>query len=342
MKRRLGSASRSAVAFAALLFLSIDGYLGSAAHAEDQAAAETPSASADFIPGGNDSAQTPGTVFTINAVLAKLDRERGRGPNALRTAALAPPTTTLSDAQPELPAAPAVGDEPFGLFTFRAPESTLWRKWRGVEADLAREKVVLDGCQDHPESCPSHAAQFLRLVKAVKSRSGRAQLEEANQGVNQAIRYVSDLQQFGELDRWSAPLASFATAKGDCEDYAIAKYVALREAGFPEGELRLLLVRDRTVGLDHAVLAARLDGHWLILDNRWSALREDFSDLNFTLLFAIDQAGVHMFAKPYAKAQPVAYEAETAPAAASGSPEWSGTAADVYAGTTLNTLPLLL
>ena len=43
----------------------------------------------------------------------------------------------------------------------------------------------------------------------------------------------SDFTQHGEADRWSAPLATFATAKGDCEDYAIAKYVALREAGFP-------------------------------------------------------------------------------------------------------------
>ena len=50
-----------------------------------------------------------------------------------------------------------------------------------------------------------------------------------------AIRYVSDYAQHGEADRWSAPLATFATGKGDCEDYAIAKYVALREAGFPEG-----------------------------------------------------------------------------------------------------------
>jgi predicted transglutaminase-like cysteine proteinase len=32
--------------------------------------------------------------------------------------------------------------------------------------------------------------------------------------------------------RKTRPLATFATAQGDCEDYAIAKYVALQEAGF--------------------------------------------------------------------------------------------------------------
>jgi predicted transglutaminase-like cysteine proteinase len=325
MKWRWGSASRSAVVFAALLFLSIDGYASSAAYAEDEATGETAGASADFIPGGSEAVQGPGTVFTINAVLAKLDRARGRGPDAIRLASLTPPSQTFSDALAEPATAPATGDEPFGLFAFRAPEGALWRKWRGVEADLAKEKVILDACRDHAEGCPSYAAQFLRLVKAAKSRSGRAQLEEVNQGVNMAIRYVSDLQQFGELDRWSAPLASFATAKGDCEDYAIAKYVALREAGFPEGELRLLLVRDRTVRQDHAVLAARLEGHWLILDNRWSELREDSAKLNFTPLFGIDHAGVHMFAAPYSKNQPLAGETEAAPAAAGKpDPEWEG------------------
>ena len=189
-------------------------------------------AAADFIP-GSDRASTrpPATFFSINAVLAKLDRQRGRGPDAVRLASLTP-SNVATDAQPPLIEAPAVGKEPFGLFTFRAPEGLLWRKWRGVEAAMKTEQTVLDHCRTGAEGCPSHAAQFLRLINAVKSKSGRARLEEANRAVNMAIRYVSDQSQHGESDRWSAPLATFATAKGDCEDYAIAKYAVLREAGF--------------------------------------------------------------------------------------------------------------
>ena len=41
-----------------------------------------------------------------------------------------------------------VGTEPFGLFTFRAPEGILWRKWRGIESDIAKEQAVLDRCRD--------------------------------------------------------------------------------------------------------------------------------------------------------------------------------------------------
>jgi predicted transglutaminase-like cysteine proteinase len=299
-------------------------------------------ASVDFIPGSNaGSMRPPATFFTINAVLAKLDRERGRGPNAIRLAALTP-SNLATDAQSPQKEAPPVGKEPFGLFTFRAPEGMLWRKWRGVEADMAKEQTVLDRCREDTESCPSYAAQFLRLIDAVKSKSGRARLDEANRAVNAAIRYVSDFVQFGEADRWSAPLATFATGKGDCEDYAIAKYVALREAGFPEGELRLVLVRDRAVQQDHAVLAAHLDNRWLILDNRRSELLADSDASSFTPLFAINHRGVQLLAAPYAKRPLLVGEVEAAPAAASNSDvgEWGGL--DGSSGSQLSTLPLLM
>jgi predicted transglutaminase-like cysteine proteinase len=214
----------------------------------------------------------------------------------------------------------------------------LWRKWRGLEADMAKEQTLLERCRATPETCPAHAAQFLRLIEAVKSRSGRAQLDEANRAVNAAIRYVSDFAQHGEADRWSAPLATFASAKGDCEDYAIAKYLALTEAGFSRDELRVVLVRDRAVRQDHAVLAAHLDGRWLILDNRSSELTEDSDASSFTPLFAINHRGLQLFAAPYAKRAPVEGELEAAPAAASDLSEWSGT--DGRSASQLSSMPL--
>jgi predicted transglutaminase-like cysteine proteinase len=329
-------------AFIAGLILSISAFAASASFAAgDTVVAE---ASADFLPGSDrGSARPPATFFSINAVLAKLDRERGRGPNAIRLAALTP-SNLATDAQPPQKEAPAVGKEPFGLFTFRAPEGMLWRKWRGIEADMAKEQTVLDRCREDAESCPSYAAQFLRLIEAVKSKSGLARLEEANRAVNAAIRYVSDYAQHGEADRWSAPLATFATAKGDCEDYAIAKYVALREAGFPREQLRLVLARDRAVRQDHAVLAAQLDDRWLILDNRRSELMADSDASSFTPLFAINHRGVQLFAAPYAKRPLLTDEVEAAPAAASSGAagEWNGFEPSNDGASQLSTLPLLM
>lgn len=288
------------------------------------------------------SNRPPATFFTIADVLAKLDRQRGHGPNAIRTASLTPPNTA-TDAVPAVKPLPPVGAEPFGLFTFRAPENSLWRKWRGLESDLAKERSVLEQCRESAVGCPSQAAQFLRLINAVKSKSGRGRLDEANRAVNQAIRYVSDFAQHGEPDRWTAPLATFATGKGDCEDYAIAKYIALSEAGFPREDLRLVLGRDRVIRQDHAVLAARLDGHWLILDSRRSELIDDGELGNFTPMFAINERGVQLFAAPYAKRSPLNGEFDAAPAASSSNDaEWSGSDLLGSGGTPRGTFPLLI
>ena len=289
---RLGSPARVAV-FAILILIGVWA-LPPTAYADDpKAVSEAPGNSQPI----RTSAQPPAKFFTINGVLAKLDRAEGRGKGAIRLASLKS-WNAMMDARPPTQVS-ARGTEPFGLFTFRAPEGLLSRKWRGLQSDIIKEQKVLERCRADASDCPSYAAQFLRLINAVKSKSGRAQLEEANRGVNASIRFVTDYAQYGEADRWSAPLATFATAKGDCEDYAFAKYVALQAAGFPSDDLRVVMGRDRTIRQDHAVLAARLDGRWLILDSQRSELIEDSRVPDLTPVFAIDHRGVLLLAANY-------------------------------------------
>ena len=83
---------------------------------------------------------------------------------------------------------------------------------------------------------------------------------------------MSDLAQYGEIDVWASPLAAFGSSAGDCEDYAIAKIMALRLAGIAPDDLRMVIVHDPMRGEDHAIAAARLDGRWLTLDNRRMAM----------------------------------------------------------------------
>ena len=103
-----------------------------------------------------------------------------------------------------------------------------------------------------------------------------------------------------------------------------------------------MLVRDRAVRQDHAVLAAHLDERWLILDNRRSELIADSDASSFTPLFAINHRGVHLFATPYAKRPLLAGETEAAPAAASDGDvgEWSGLDVSNGCASQLSSLPL--
>ena len=56
------------------------------------------------------------------------------------------------------------------------------------------------------------------------------------------------------------------TYSGDCEDYAIAKFFALRELGFANQELRIAVVYDNLRRIGHAVLAVYVEGDILIGD----------------------------------------------------------------------------
>ena len=148
--------------------------------------------------------------------------------------------------------------------------------------------------------CGSHGrwANIIRITRtssagrsitslAARARNGRARVGEVNRAVNLAIRPVSDLAQYGVQDVWSSPLMTLGSGAGDCEDYAIAKYVALSEAGMPAADLRLVLVHDNAVNQGHMVAAARLDGRWLILDNRTMRLVADSEVPNLTPLAAL-------------------------------------------------------
>jgi predicted transglutaminase-like cysteine proteinase len=187
--------------------------------------------------------------------------------------------------------------EPFGLSAAVLSGGALREKWLGVARKLDDDGVQLALCDGDRDRCVSPAAlRFLAIVDLGRAREGRARLGEINRAINLAIHPMSDLTQYGEIDVWSSPLATFASGAGDCEDYAIAKFVALRQAGVAPDDLRIVIMRDTIRGEDHAVAAARLDGRWLMLDNRRMAMIEDADVRNYRPTFVIDQTGVMQYA----------------------------------------------
>lgn len=90
--------------------------------------------------------------------------------------------------------------------------------------------------------------------------------ERVNRMVNQ-VTYVEDSANWGKSDYWAHPIEFFARG-GDCEDYAIAKYTALRALGVPEERLRIAIVHDKKKDIPHAVLIVYTDSGALLLDNQ--------------------------------------------------------------------------
>jgi predicted transglutaminase-like cysteine proteinase len=210
----------------------------------------------------------------------------------------------LDSAEPSIKSPAAAGNainapvlaEPFGFDTVPVASGGILSKWNGVEADIQADNDILSRCRASAELCPAAARNFLAIIAQGKAQSGRARIGIINRAINLAIRPMSDLAQWGVIDRWSSPLETFTTGLGDCEDYAIAKYVALMQAGVAAEDVRLVVVRDLAFGEDHAVVATRLSGDWIILDNRWLTLVEDNEMRRTIPLFVIDQTGVKQFA----------------------------------------------
>jgi predicted transglutaminase-like cysteine proteinase len=186
--------------------------------------------------------------------------------------------------------------EPFGLDAVAVTRGGVFDKWNGVVAEIRTEREVLARCREVTLVCPPAARKFLAIVAEGREHQGRARIGLVNRAINLAIQPMSDLAQWGVADRWSAPLATLTTGRGDCEDYAIAKYVALQEAGVADDDLRLVIVHDLAIGQDHALVTARLDGKWMVLDNRRLVLLEDTDVPGVLPLFALDQGGVKEFA----------------------------------------------
>jgi predicted transglutaminase-like cysteine proteinase len=186
--------------------------------------------------------------------------------------------------------------EPFGAVTSVLVKGGLQSKWTSVKRRLPRQHNTLTLCRASAAACPPAAKRFLAILDRAQAQEGWVRIAEINRAINLDIRPVDDMTQYGVLDLWATPLTTFASNAGDCEDYAIAKYFALREIGIAEDDLRLVVVRDRRTSEDHAVAAVRYDGRWLILDNRTLDMRQDVDIAEFEALFVIDREGARRMA----------------------------------------------
>jgi predicted transglutaminase-like cysteine proteinase len=186
------------------------------------------------------------------------------------------------------PAAPI-----FGMAT-ESVAGQVAAKWHAVEADIDEEQQVLARCRIDA-ACPTVAKDLLEIVAEGAGRSGLARVGLINRAVDLAIAPASDEAQWGVADRWSPPFETLRSRRGDCEDYAIVKYVALLEAGLSRDDVKIVILRNLLPNEDHAVVAARVEGKWLILDNRRLALVRDSEMVRSIPEFVLDQDGARRF-----------------------------------------------
>jgi len=152
---------------------------------------------------------------------------------------------------------------------------------------MAAPTGFVDYCQRTTECVAAPSVQAATVVELDHAK--RKLLDAINRGVNSEIVATSDQVVYGVAEVWADPLAPTSSlgqavstkaargfARGDCEDFALAKRDRLLKAGWPPEAMFLAVAYHPELGL-HAVLLVRTSRGDLVLDSRspyvdvWSA-----------------------------------------------------------------------
>jgi predicted transglutaminase-like cysteine proteinase len=153
----------------------------------------------------------------------------------------------------------------FGTHEVFSSDSSAFFKWHGMLERFAAERRSQRACGPGVAE-PCEPAEWLALVASLKGLDLRAKLDRVNAAINRHP-YIPSFVNWHESNHWETPF-EFLRKGGQCQDYAITKYLLLREAGVPAASLRLVVLRDAHLGLDHAVTVAFVEGEALVLDNQ--------------------------------------------------------------------------
>jgi predicted transglutaminase-like cysteine proteinase len=177
-----------------------------------------------------------------------------------------------------LPVTATFGTAPVaGLFNTREifhSDTAYFKQWTDmIDRTNAEFAAGPASCADGRPECAA-LNEWARFVAVLAPLPLREKVLRANAALNR-VPYVPTTRNWNRAMYWEAPL-EFLSYGGQCQDYAIAKYVALRQAGVAADQMRIVVLRATERGEDHAVLVVNVDGEALLLDN----LRRDVVPAN--------------------------------------------------------------
>jgi predicted transglutaminase-like cysteine proteinase len=160
-------------------------------------------------------------------------------------------------------------------------------KWTGALERYFDERATKQGGCDEAELNECHYRTWKAFLSAVRDVPADMQLSRVNDFMNRH-RYIVDPINWGVLDYWESP-NQFFSKYGDCEDYAIAKFLSLRRLGWESNDMRIVVLQDGNLNLPHAVLVVRHDGKNLVLDNQLTIVTEARRIRHYQPIFSVNE-----------------------------------------------------
>ena len=79
----------------------------------------------------------------------------------------------------------------------------------------------------------SAVSDWQQMINLARTEPVAVKLSRVNEFFNYRTRFEDDIAAWSQDDYWATPLETLTRGRGDCEDFAIAKYVSLMELGVP-------------------------------------------------------------------------------------------------------------
>ena len=154
----------------------------------------------------------------------------------------------------------------FNTREIRSSSLKAFPKWLGALDRYFDERKLEDAPCTGTRFNRCYLAEWKAFLRGLESKDRATQIQEVNRYMNQAA-YIIDPINYHVPDYWATPI-QFFNKDGDCEDYAIAKFMSLRALGYDNDQLRIVVLQDLNLKAAHAVLAVYGDDDILVLDNQ--------------------------------------------------------------------------
>lgn len=176
----------------------------------------------------------------------------------------------------------------FGTIEFKAKSLKALPKWTRVLEKIRDEEALYEKCAADIRDCESNGMLSWRgKIRSLQGENTLETLQQVNRFANQ-WPYIEDYKNYGVSDYWATP-SEFLPNSGDCEDYAIFKYVTLKRLGFSPDDMRLAVVKDTVRNIAHAVLVVKYADSFYVMDSLFDVVLPDSQVMQYLPYYSVNE-----------------------------------------------------
>ena len=176
----------------------------------------------------------------------------------------------------------------FGMVEISSDNLEALPRWQKVIESFPDLAASATACDAKIEDCKSQQMTLWRAkIAELEREDKRIQMHGINRFLNGWKHNVSDPTNGSDAE-WIAPL-EFLSNGGGSRDFAVMKYVSLKELGFDPDSMRIVIANDVLRNETHGLLSVELRGKRYILDSINNTILDDHHINYYLPLYSVNE-----------------------------------------------------